>query len=525
MNVLIIFRYLTDSWSDTDKHFPGDSWDDVGNNLYGCLKQLYLLKTQNRNLKVLLSVGGWTYSSNFVMPASTASGRSNFASSVVSLVKNLGFDGVDIDWEYPADDSQSANIILLLQAIRDALDSYGESLSSLYHFILTVACPAGPSNYQKLQLSEMDQYVDFWNLMAYDYAGSWSAVTGNQANLFASTSNAASTPFDTDTAVEYYISQGIAADKILLGMPVYGRSFESTAGLGMPFNGIGQGTWEAGVYDYKALPLSGATEVYDDITGSSYSHDSLKKELISYDNIAVALQKAEWVQTTGLGGAMWWETSADIVGNLSLISNVAGILRGQNGEGLESTLNQIMYPDSTYDNLRAGMIGSGSTNPSSTSASTISSSTLLLGPTTSESLSTSVTITLGPSAGKDIAFTQTTTTLSSSIPTSQCSLENPCSGDLTFFTAGLGACGQTTDGDTESVIALPYELMGTKSNDNPYCNRSVTIEKDGKKIEATVVDKCMGCVGYSIDLSNKAFSSLGIDFSVGRTKGTWFFNN
>jgi chitinase len=355
--------YLTDPWSDTDKHYPSDSWNDTGTNVYGCVKQLFLLKKRNRALKVLLSIGGWTYSPNFAQPASTDSGRKTFATSAVKLVQDLGLDGLDIDWEYPADAKQAQDFVLLLRETRAMLDQAAERYAGKKpHFLLTVACPAGPSNFQKLRLAEMDKYLDFWNLMAYDYAGSWDQRAGHQSNLYPSKNMPHTTPFSTQVAVEHYVQHGVRAEKIVLGMPMYGRAFAGTEGPGHHFQGTGEGSWEQGVWDYKVLPQPGA-QVYEECDGygacgASWSYDAQKKVMVTFDTERMVERKADFVREMGMGGGMWWESSGDRApGEGSLVE--AFVKRSGGVESLDGEENELRFPESKYDNLRSGFPGEG----------------------------------------------------------------------------------------------------------------------------------------------------------------------
>ena len=183
--------FLSDLWADQDIHYPGDSWNDAGTNLYGNFKQLYLLKKQNRQLKLMLSIGGWTYSPSFHPVVVNPALRAKFVESSITLLEDYGLDGLDVDYEYPSNDAQARGYVDLLRELRQGLDRHARDNDGKYTYPLTVSCPnilrfgiliicpqiaapCGPSNYEKLHVKEMDQFLSFWNLMSYDYGSSYS---------------------------------------------------------------------------------------------------------------------------------------------------------------------------------------------------------------------------------------------------------------------------------------------------------------------------------------------------------------
>lgn len=336
---------LSDSWADVEIHYEGDSWNDVGTNLYGCFKAIYLLKKQNRNLKVLLSIGGWTYSPNFEF-ISNPSWRQAFVTSSVKLVEDVGLDGLDIDYEYPKTSQDAEGYVYLLQELRLALDHLASTKGRPHgQYELTVAAPCGWDNMQVLLVREMDQALTFWNLMAYDFAGSWDSVTGHQANLYSASQDGNS----VDRAVQFYMHAGVHPSKLVVGMPSYGRAFANTDGIGAGYSGTGEGSWEAGMWDYKALPLAGHQEINNHQLGASYSYDPDTRLLITYDTPAIALQKADYINRLGLGGAMWWELDADAPEDTG--RNLVRTVKEAMGQ-LEWKENELDYPGSKYDNLR-----------------------------------------------------------------------------------------------------------------------------------------------------------------------------
>ncbi|RDB16950.1 Endochitinase B1 [Hypsizygus marmoreus] len=350
---------LSDVWADKDIHYPGDSWNDSGNNLYGNFKAIYNLKKQNRHLKVLLSIGGWTYSPTFHPIVVNPSLRAKFVESSVKLLEDYGLDGLDVDYEYPSNEEQAKGYVSLLKELRAALDRHAHEKGADYRFLLTIAAPCGPEHYKKLHIAEMDKYLDFWNMMAYDFSGSWDTVANHQANVFGG-------PISASESIHYYIQHGVARSKIVMGIPLYGRSFANTKGPGTPFSGVGGGSWEQGVYDYRALPRPGAHLLRDEKALASWTYDYGKKEMVSFDSEEVARWKGEWIKKEGLAGSMFWELSGDKGSAREGVEagegkdvqpgeSLVGIVKHAMGGLKMGQANWLRYEKSQFENMRKGM--------------------------------------------------------------------------------------------------------------------------------------------------------------------------
>jgi chitinase len=309
---------LGDSWADTEYSYPGDTDTQP---LRGNFHQLNLLKQAHPHLRTFISVGGWSWSGKFSDVALTAESREIFARSCVDFMLEYGFDGIDLDWEYPAGGGDIANVerpedeenfILLLDAVRTELDARGDG------YLLTIAAGAGRAKYATLDWVRIHALLDWINVMAYDLSGGWSAVTGFNAPLYNST---ARPPEGTsvDTAMQDYVALGVPAEKLILGVPFYGYGWAAVSatnnGLHQPWRGRPPGTWEAGAFDYSDLLenyIDGAyTRYWDEAAQVPYLYNADEGVMITYDDPESLAIKAQYVRDQGFGGVMFWELSPD----------------------------------------------------------------------------------------------------------------------------------------------------------------------------------------------------------------------
>ncbi|MFC6580373.1 glycosyl hydrolase family 18 protein [Planomonospora parontospora] len=288
-----------------------DTWDQP---LRGNFNQLRKLKKAHPNIKILYSFGGWTWSGGF---GQAAANPAAFAKSCHDLVEDPRwadvFDGIDIDWEYPnacgltCDTSGPAALRNLMAALRAEFGSGS---------LVTAAITADGTSGGKIDAADYAgaaQYVDWYNVMTYDFFGAWAAQGPTAPHSPLTTYDGIPiTGFDSDTAVQKLKSKGVPASKLLLGIGFYGRGWTGVtqAAPGGTATGPAPGTYEQGIEDYKVLktrcPATGT------IAGTAYAHCG--NQWWSYDTPATIGGKMGYSKNQGLGGAFFWELSGDTAG-------------------------------------------------------------------------------------------------------------------------------------------------------------------------------------------------------------------
>jgi chitinase len=296
--------------------------------------ELRQLKQKNEQLRLLIAVGGWAGSKHFSDAAATEQDRKRLADSAVAFLRDYGFDGIDLDWEYPVAGGKDDNIrrpedrenfSLLLRALRAALNAAGDADGKRY--LLTITAAASEEYVANTELDNIARTVDWIGLMSYDFAGAWSKTSGHNAPLFADPANpspdgARNTVAD---AIMRHLQAGIPSRKLLLGLPLFGRTWSGcdprNNGEYQKCSGPAKGTWEDGVLDYQDIAANHLTNSafvrrFNEAAKVPFLFDTGSGQFISYDDAESFRYKLGFLKEQRLGGAMYWEITADRHGSL-----------------------------------------------------------------------------------------------------------------------------------------------------------------------------------------------------------------
>lgn len=285
------------------------------------LAQLQQLKKQNKDLKLLVSVGGWG-ADGFSDAALTKESRTEFAESALEIIKNYGLDGIDIDWEFPGQPGpgikyraeDEGNFTLMLKSLRQNLDSLSNKrgYTGDERYLLTIASNDNQAFFDHTQMDKLHAYLDFINVMSYDMFSVGSETTGHHTGLYQSSPDAPTRT--TDAAIQRHLDAGIPSRKIVLGVAFYGRSWVGVTprnnGLYQPFEKF-----------YRFIPFAklaenyinknGFTRYWDDGAKAPYLWNADKQILIAYDDSVSLRHKVDYVRKKDLGGVMYWHHSYD----------------------------------------------------------------------------------------------------------------------------------------------------------------------------------------------------------------------
>ncbi|WP_025763989.1 glycoside hydrolase family 18 protein [Dyadobacter tibetensis] len=285
-------------------------------------RKLNELKLKNRELKILISIGGWAWSENFSDAVLTDSSRKVFAKTSVDIIRKYDLDGVDIDWEYPGMEGEEGNVFrpedkenytLMFAALREELDQMEKETGSPK--LLTTAVAGFGEYLQHTDMKMAASYLDYVNLMTYDLFVP--DISVHHAGLYAS--DGYDSNKNADHCVKAFIAAGVPVEKLVMGLPFYGRSFtvesHATQVVGQPYSAKSYIDGYGYIKD-SLVNQRGFQAFRDDRARVPYIYNAETGQMISYDDEQSVEEKCNYVLKNKMAGVMFWEYDSDPKGYL-----------------------------------------------------------------------------------------------------------------------------------------------------------------------------------------------------------------
>jgi chitinase len=263
-------------------------------------------RAHTAGVKVLLSVGGADTGTGFANATTTPDAVKRLADQLADVVQPTGYDGIDLDWEFPANAAERDRMNALTAALRERLPRPA---------LLTMAVPATNWSGRWFGKDALLPHIDFLNVMTYDFHGSWSDHAGHNAPLFfpASGDQPSCRGNTVEGSMDYWLRQkNWPKDRLLLGIPLYGRGFRAPR-LGAPASGTHarSGVPYRGI---EALRKLGWRETWDDVAQVPWLQAPDESEVLCFDDARSIRRKGRYARERGLAGIFFWEVSEDFDG-------------------------------------------------------------------------------------------------------------------------------------------------------------------------------------------------------------------